>query len=314
MAPQLIEDGKIQIIGQTVNSVVYAVEDESRTGLARDSPFVLKGGTVWYKGQQALGPGKDITESDESIKKEASIYKALGQHDHILRCFGPEIDVLHGQDPIPKAWALRLERSPFGSLRDTITDTYGNPPSQLIRLHLAHQFSEGVAHLHRSGIIWGDLSTRNAFLFDDWRLKLGDFADSDQVDAYPNDWYGCEDRYCPPGSNNPQQHSVGTMRRELFALGSAIYEVLEWKVPYGSSTEVLDGDVAKALSNGKWPDISHDNPAKAIIQKLWEYSYESSTEVLHDLQTLVLSYKQRQSLPNKSQKPWRSILPYCVIL
>ncbi|EKJ72446.1 hypothetical protein FPSE_07327 [Fusarium pseudograminearum CS3096] len=251
MAPLLIADGKIQIVAQTANSVAYAVENDSNTGLAKDSPFVLKGGTVWYKGKQALGPGKDIDESHESIKKEATIYKTLGQHDRILKCFGPEVDVLNGQDSIPKAWALRLERSPLDSLRDNIIDTYNNPPSQLIRLQLAHQFSEGVAHLHHMGIIWGDLSTRNAFLFDNWQLKLGDFADSDHMNAYPSDWYGCEDRYCPPGSNNPQMHDVGTMNRELFALGSAIYEITEWKLPYGSDTEVVDGDVAKQLVNGK---------------------------------------------------------------
>lgn len=81
-------------------------------------------------------------------------------------------------------------------------------------------------------IIWGDLSTRNTFLSDNWQLKLGDFADSDNMDAYPSDWYGCEDRYCPLGS---------------------------------------------------------DNPAMAVIQKLWGYSYESSSQVVHDLQALLLS-------------------------
>lgn len=193
MTPPLIADGKIQIIAQTVNSIVYAVDNDSNTELAKDSPFVLKCGTVWYKRRQALGPGKDS---------------------------------------IQRAWALRVERSPLGSLPYTIIDTYKKPPSQLIRLQLAHQFSEGVTHLHHMEIIWGDLSTRNAFLSDNWQLKVGDFADSDNMDAYPSDWYGCEDRYCPLGS---------------------------------------------------------DNPAMAVIQKLWGYSYESSSQVVHDLQALLLS-------------------------
>ncbi|CAF3621748.1 unnamed protein product [Fusarium graminearum] len=232
MTPPLIADGKIQIIAQTVNSIVYAVDNDSNTELAKDSPFVLKCGTVWYKRRQALGPGKDIDESNESIRKEADIYETLGQHDRILKCLGPEVDVLNGQDSIQRAWALRVERSPLGSLPYTIIDTYKKPPSQLIRLQLAHQFSEGVTHLHHMEIIWGDLSTRNAFLSDNWQLKLGDFADSDNMDAYPSDWYGCEDRYCPLGS---------------------------------------------------------DNPAMAVIQKLWGYSYESSSQVVHDLQALLLS-------------------------
>ncbi|KAF5233607.1 hypothetical protein FAUST_8043 [Fusarium austroamericanum] len=261
----------MQIIAQTANSVIYAVENDSNTKLAKDSHFVLKGGTVWYKRKQALGPGKDIDESDGIIKKEATIYKTLGNHDRILKCFGSEVDVLNGQDSLPKAWALRLERSPLGSLRNTIIGTYNNPPSQLIRLQLAHQFSGGVAHLHHMEIIWGDLSTRNAFLFDNC------------------DWYGCEDRYCPPDSDNPQLHDVGTMNRELFALASAICEIIESKLPYGSDTEVLGGDVAKQLVNGKWPDLSDDNPARAVIKKLWGYSYKSSNQVVQDLQNLLVS-------------------------
>ncbi|PCD32318.1 hypothetical protein FGRA07_09570 [Fusarium graminearum] len=211
MTPPLIADGKIQIIAQTVNSIVYAVDNDSNTELAKDSPFVLKCGTVWYKRRQALGPGKDIDESNESIRKEVDIYETLGQHDRILKC---------------------LERSPLGSLPYTIIDTYKKPPSQLIRLQLAHQFSEGVTYLHHMEIIWGDLSTRNVFLSDNWQLKLGDFVDSDNMDAYPSDWYGCEDRYCPLGS---------------------------------------------------------DNPAMAVIQKIWGYSYETSSQVVHDLQALFLS-------------------------
>ncbi|KAJ3454877.1 hypothetical protein MRS44_013477 [Fusarium solani] len=146
------------------------------------------------------------------------------------------------------------------------------------------------------GVTLGDLSTRNAFLFDEWRVKLGDFADSDGVGDYPKDWYGCEDRYCPPGSDKPQQHNIGTMDRELFALGSAIYEVLEWKVPYGSRTEISDDSVSEALSNGEWPELSEDNPAKSIIQKLWGYSYVSSRDVVHDLQALLPSHGQSLSL------------------
>ena len=61
----------------------------------------------------------------------------------------------------------------------------------------------------------------------------------------------CEDRYCPPGSNRPHRNTVGTMNRELFALGSAIYEILEWKVSYGTRFELYGDDVIEALSWGE---------------------------------------------------------------
>ncbi|KAF5020380.1 hypothetical protein F66182_7588 [Fusarium sp. NRRL 66182] len=148
----------------------------------------------------------------------------------------------------------------------------------------------------------------------DWRLKLGDSADSDHVEVYPNDWYGCEDRCCPPGSDKPQRHDVGTMHRELFALGSAICEILEWEVPYGSNAETVDGDITEALSTGKWPVLSVGNPAKAIIQQLWGYVYGSSRQVVHDLQALLLSYEQQLPLRNESQSSWSPYSPPCAVL
>ena len=78
MAPTLVLEGKIQILGQTANSVIYAVACDSQTGKAKDSPSVLKGGTVWYEGRKVLGLGKDAEESDERARKEARIYGVLG--------------------------------------------------------------------------------------------------------------------------------------------------------------------------------------------------------------------------------------------
>lgn len=296
MAPRLIEEGKIQVLGQTANSVVYAVANDSNTGLARDSSSVLKGGTVWYEGREALGPGKDADESDERARKEAKIYKIMGKHERILKFHGLETSFLDGQDLVSKAWAVRLERAPHGSLRDNIVSSSADPPNLQTRLQLTVQFAEGVAYLHRHGVIWGDLSTRNVFLFDGWRIKLGDFADSDLEGDYPHDWYGCEARYCPPGSPTPHLHTDGTMNREMFALGSAICEIVEWRVPYGSGVEVPEEDVMNALDAGEWPRLSSDNPAKAVIRSLWDYLYKSSGQVVDELQSVVLHHRKPLSL------------------
>lgn len=287
MAPKLIQEGKIQILAQTANSVVYTVANDSTTGFAKDSLSVLKGGTVWYEGREALGPGKSAEESDENARKEAHIYETLGKHDRILQFLGLEIHTNVGESTAaPKAWAVRLERAPYGSLRDFIVSNCTNPPNEQTRLQMAIQFAEGVAHIPQRGIIWDDLSTRNALLFDEWRIKLCDFAFSDFADRYPHDWYGREVRYCPPGSNRPHCHTVGTMNRELFALGTAIYEIVEWKVPYGAEAEVSQDDVMAALAGGQWPEMTSDNFAEDIIRGCWGYKYETAQRVLEDLQCL----------------------------
>ncbi|KAG4436517.1 hypothetical protein IFR05_007991 [Cadophora sp. M221] len=271
MAPQLIRQGKIQILGQTINSVVYAVAEDGSTGSAKDNPSVLEDGTVWYENREALGPGKGLKESDERARKEAAIYEVLGQHDYILTYLGLEIaPVGCCKGTPPMARAIRLERAPHGGLRDYILTTATNPPEKQTRLELAVQVSKGVTHIHDCNVIWGDLSTRNALLFDNLRFKLCDFAESALMDNYPRDWYGCEDRYCPP---------------DMFALGTAIYEIVEWRVPYGSQT--TEDEVVSALVDGIWPEISSNNLAEGVIHRCWEYKYESSQQVVDDLKSLL---------------------------
>lgn len=153
---------------------------------AKDSQTVLKGGTIWYEGREALGPGKDAEESDERARKEASIYEILGRHERILEFHGLETGILG--ESVPKAWAVRLERAPHGSLRDHIVSRSPADADPQTRLQLAVQLAEGVAC---------------------------DFADSDLEPAYPRNWYGCEARCCPPGFRRPRFHTVGTWKREI---------------------------------------------------------------------------------------------------
>ena len=112
----------------------------------------MKGGTVWYEGHGALSPGKDPEESDERARKEASIYRALGQHDSILSYLGLEVstaimsDADTGTEPTTTtAWAIRLERAPHGCLRDRIAEgtSADDAPHVQTRLDLAVQFTEG---------------------------------------------------------------------------------------------------------------------------------------------------------------------------
>ncbi|KAK4141092.1 uncharacterized protein C8A04DRAFT_31299 [Dichotomopilus funicola] len=263
MRHPLLVNGQVQVLGQTLNSVIYAVAtDNPTTHLAKDSPTVLKGGTVWYEGREALGPNKPADETDTVLRKEAAMYTALGPRPRILRFVALEEAVLPGggiDDPRSvgegegevrkkKAWGLRLERASVGgSIRERIRGTAvlkqlpapAPAPDVLTRLTPAAQFAEGVAHIHACGIIWGDLSTRNALWFDDGvesgsgkgtkgLLKLCDFADSEFFADYSTEWYDCESRYCRPGSTRPhrQQPPGQTLEWEISALGSAVYEIV----------------------------------------------------------------------------------------
>lgn len=124
-------------------------------------------------------------------------------------------------------------------------------------------------------------------MFDEWRLKICDFGTSSLYEHHSHDWWAAEIRYTVP---EPEAHiplrkdiQVDTIHREIFALGSAIYDITEWKVPYGSEYDVPCEDVEQMLMSGKWPEISSGNPAEDIILQCWAFKYESARQVVQDL-------------------------------
>ncbi|KAJ0161067.1 hypothetical protein CTA2_6834, partial [Colletotrichum tanaceti] len=270
-----------KVLAHTPNSVIYAVDTDAEPGRAQDTSTVLKGWAVWYKGSEPLGPVRPAEEADAMVRREAAIYDALGKHDRILHCVGLEVAVLGAADPGPKAWALRLERAPGGSLRQYLYDNPSPPlppPAERIRLWLATQFAQGLAHVHSRNVVWSDLC---------------DFGTSALFEDYDHDWWGAESRYTPPGpqANLQIRRDVraDTVHREIFALGSAIYEMVEWRVPYGPEKEVPPDEVHRRLIAGEWPELDNSNPAKDIINRCWAYGYGSAQEVVHDLQSLLES-------------------------
>lgn len=275
----LIKNGKIQVLcdKHQCQSIIYALETDSETTKAKDSLTVLKGLEIWYEGRQPFGTDTSHEEADKTLRSEARIYDILGVHRRVITYYGLEL-LPDGHT----AYAIRLERAAFGALRQKIMNEV--PPPMAWRIRIAAQVAEGVAYLHNRGVIWDDASTRNVLLCRSGGgnsvAKLCDFASSAPESEFGN-WYGCETRYCPPGPK-PHRHLKGQTRsRELFALGSIVYEITHWTVPYGSYANY--GDVESAVSNGSWPNLDPNNPAADIIRKCWTFNYASADEIASGL-------------------------------
>jgi serine/threonine protein kinase len=143
--------------------------------------------------------------------------------------------------------------------------------------------ADSSAYLHSRGVIWGDLSTRNVLVFDDGNLKLCDFASSSLEGVYPE--FGVhtyEPRYCPALPES-QVYKLSMMQRELYALGSAIYEITSWKRPY----EGVEGDIWDIVEGGTMPVIEEDNIAREIITRCWNFGYDSAKVVAEGLKGIT---------------------------
>lgn len=181
-----------------------------------------------------------------------------------------------------EAWALRLERAPHGNLREFLEKN--KAPAIARRIQVAIDLAEAMQYIHDRGIIWGDVSARNILVFDDLHIKLCDFAGSSLRGTYPELLFSYEPRYWVPGPDE-EAPAKGTLAMELFALGTAICEITEWAVPYGS---IDVEELQQKLIDNEYPHITEDNPVRDIIQKLWHFEYGSAREVAEALKMTVI--------------------------
>lgn len=270
---------RIEVLARTPFGIVFTEAGNQRT--------VLKGMSVWLDGVEY--DCRPIV-NEGILEREAAIYDAIGDHPRITKCYGLEV-----VDDASKSCALRLERAPLGCLRQVIVGSpAGEKPSIEVRLGMAADFAEGVCCLHEKKVLWADLSTRNALLFDKYRVKLCDFGGALLDGACHAVIQAYEMRYMPPGQ--ARWNEIPMMARELFALGSAIYEITEWKVPYGNSTS--EQEAGKRINRGELPVLDENNPARDIIMRCWtEYilaqeswaEYTLAREVYYGLRELLSS-------------------------
>ena len=251
--------GRVEILDMTVWRVVYTEYGNKQT--------VLKSTAVWIDGKEY--DRRPIVDASK-IEREAAIYDEIGDHPFILKSFG-----LETVDLAANARALRLERAPLGCLRGFLEDA---PPEEIppmaTRLRMAADLAEGLSHVHSKRILWADLSVRNILLFNNYQIKISDFGGAGHPETDDEVMAAYEPRYDPPVRFIHGE--IPMMAREIFALGTAVCELTEWRVPYGTSFDDED-ELEWRLLRGEHPDLSGDNPAKDIIKRCWT-GYSSISE------------------------------------
>ncbi|CAE6494048.1 unnamed protein product [Rhizoctonia solani] len=121
----------------------------------------------------------------------------------------------------------------YGSL-----DAYLEQQLDTNRLHIAIQIADGIAYLHRIGMVHGDLKAQNVFVSQDGVLKVGDFGLAVLLGERSI-------AFLPSGTGNNALGTTRWMAPELFmgdsnvslksdiySLGMTIYEVVSGRVPF----------------------------------------------------------------------------------
>ncbi|TPX14837.1 uncharacterized protein E0L32_004946 [Thyridium curvatum] len=242
-----------------------------------DKRTALKGYQVWEEGECRAWCQHN---SEKELAREALIYKHLGEHPHILHCYG--LEEVH-----PGINSLRLEYAPFGDVRKFIREHKAAPLTKGVRLRMALDTALGLSHIHARRVQHCDMSCRNLFLFDNYRVKIGDFGGS-LIEGQDELRGGvCEEAAYELPLRGREFWSRPARKRELFALGSAIYEIMAWASPYEGQE---DGEIEKKYAKGEFPTLEGIT-ASNIIQMCWDEKYGSADEVAEALRALIASQR-----------------------
>lgn len=148
----------------------------------------------------------------------------------------------------------------------------------LQRLRWAIQIAEAISFIHRACVIHGDLTSANIFLDENLNAKLADFAGS-SLDNSPLLVIVTESHEFPG--------PLLSVRADLFAFGSVLYEIFTKHAPYEGLDET---EIRTRYVKGKFPETGLLQEIGAIINKCWEGHYWSSETIVDDLRG-IFSFK-----------------------
>jgi len=198
-------------------------------------------------------------EEEPAIEVERQIYERFrqhGGHEGLLKyygTFGP---------------GIRLEYASENGLRHYIQTHEINPKQ---RLQWAQQITSALAFVHSMNVIHADLTCGNISLDDRLHARLLDFSGSSLDGSEPFVVVTASHKY--PGDD------LKSIRADLFALGSTLYEILTGKPPY-YELALKEMEITDLFKQAKFPDTKSLGPMGVIVTGCWQGRFVSADDVL----------------------------------
>ncbi|RDL35955.1 uncharacterized protein BP5553_06567 [Venustampulla echinocandica] len=139
---------------------------------------------------------------------------------------------------------------------------------------MALGISSGMAHAHVKNVMHCNISCRKLFLFPGWCVKVGGFG-SAAVDVDLSRGNIVEEIHYEVPLRGRAFDRRPSLKQELFALGSAIYEIMAWEMPF---EELETDDVEKKYAAEEFPDVTRLLVGD-IIRDCWAEKFETSRHV-----------------------------------
>lgn len=203
-------------------------------------------------------------ENARATATEANVYMILGKHPRIAECLyiSPTKDL------------IALEYYHNGTLKDHIIH---NRPKDIQKW--AQQMIEGIVEIHSRGVRHSDIRLDQWLLDSELNARLSDFNasghDGNTALSIPSTKAMGLERVSHFMPRDPDEDN--TVQSDLFALGSALYELCEnGTSPFGGEADEL---ITSRFEQGVFPSVSHIKLGR-VIAGCWNREYSSAVEVL----------------------------------
>ena len=226
----------LTLLGCGLSGRVYAIDED----------WVIK-----------VSNGGERNDLEQAIERK--IYERIGEHDRFVKYFG----LLQGSlvlERMKEQLRLHLQH---------LREAHQAPSTEFI-IRWAMQMAEGLEYLHDKDILQVDMGCHNILLDAKGDAKFCDFAGSSIDGETATIAPSCHSQHPTDRWDTP--HNVV---HELFAFGSALYEISTAWQPY---SDKADEDIEKLFEEGIFPDTSH-LLLDGVIQECWHGHYQNAQEV-----------------------------------
>jgi serine/threonine protein kinase len=196
----------------------------------------------------------------KALEIEKRVYQRLGRDcDEVLRYYGGVEN------------AIILQYACNGSIREYLTRQVKPNPISL-QLRWAEQITTSIVFIHSRNVLHGDICCNNIFLDENLDARLGDFAGSSIDGEMPLVCY-------ETSHEHPEMVGI-SIKSEVFAVGSTLYEIMTGSKPY---KELSDQQIRNAYRQGNFPSLTSLAAFSNVISKCWNQRYATVDELLEDV-------------------------------
>ncbi|KAI9807637.1 MAG: hypothetical protein M1825_005578 [Sarcosagium campestre] len=177
-----------------------------------------------------------------------------------------------------------LEYAEGGSI-ETFTQTARASISERRLLAWARQAAQAIEFCHSRGVLHGDIRCANFLLDHSLSLKLGDFTGSSVDESGSLSYYNTA--YLLPESLeytkiDAMTHIINT-KTEIFAFGSALYEMVAGHKPY---SELSEDEIEERFRTKQFPDVTQFRQLGPVMTACWYLKFDSMTDVRKELDAI----------------------------